>query len=51
MYVDESFSYVELEPNMKKTGNFIYNVPEDSSGYYFACMKDGTNEGYKFYGD
>ena len=51
MYVDESFNYVELEPNMKKTGNFIYNVPEDSSGYYFACMKDGTNDGYRFYGD
>lgn len=51
MYVDESFNYVELEPNMKKTGNFIYNVPEDSSGYYFACMKDGTNEGYRFYGN
>ncbi len=51
MYFDETFNYESLEPNMKKIGNFVYNVPEDATGYYFACLKDGTNEGYKFYGE
>lgn len=50
MYVDEAFSYSELAPNIKKTGSFVFQLPADSTNYYFMCGKSGTNEGYRFYG-
>ncbi len=51
MYVDESFTFTELSPNIKKTGYFVFQLPDDSSNYYFMCGKAGTNEIYRFFGD
>lgn len=49
MYVNEAFFYTELAPNIKKTGSFVYQLPEDSTDYYFMCGKSGTNEGFRFW--
>lgn len=46
MYEGNSFSYVELAPNIEQVGALIYNVPEDSKGYYFKVAKRDTNLAY-----
>lgn len=48
-YFDETFSYTELAPNIKKTGTFVYHVPADAQGYYLTAAKSGTNEAYCLY--
>lgn len=48
-YFDETFSYTELAPNIKKTGTFVYHVPTDAQGYYLTTAKSGTNEAYRLY--
>lgn len=49
-YFDETFTYTDLAPNIKTTGNFVYNVPTDSEGYFLKVGKSGTNEMYRLYG-
>ena len=49
-YFDETFTYTDLAPNIKTTGNFVYNVPTDSEGYFLKVSKSGTNEMYRLYG-
>ena len=48
-YYDETFSYTQLSPNIKTTGNLVYLVPADSQDYYIIAAKSGTNEGYHLY--
>lgn len=48
-YVNDSFFYTELAPNIPKTGYFIYQLPEGSTDYYFMIGKSGTNEGFRFW--
>lgn len=49
-YFDETFTYTDLAPNIKTIGNFVYNVPTDSEGYFLKVGKSGTNEMYRLYG-
>lgn len=49
-YVDNSFQYVDLAPNIPQTGYLIYNVPADSANCYLAVGKAGTNAYYALYG-
>lgn len=49
-YFDEAFVYTELAPNIKVTGNFVYNIPTDSVDYFLRVGKAGTNEMYRLYG-
>ena len=49
-YFDNSFSYVDLAPSIKQIGYLVYNVPQDSEGYYIAAQKAETNDVYHFYG-
>ena len=48
---DDYISYRTLSPNIPETGNIIYNVPTDCSGYKLTIIKDGTDECYEFYGN
>lgn len=45
-YVDNSFNYKELAPNIPMTGTFVYNVPIDSDDYYLEVSKSGTNQAF-----
>ena len=47
--IDEPLFYTELSPNVPVTGNIVYKVPSDSTGYYIATGKKGTNDAYKLY--
>lgn len=49
-YFDEAFVYTDLAPNIKVTGNFVYNIPTDSVDYFLRVGKAGTNEMYRLYG-
>lgn len=49
MYMDEPFNYTELAPNIRKSGNFVYQVPADAEGCYVLALKAGTNEAYRMY--
>lgn len=42
-YVENSFNYEQLAPNIPMTGVFVYNVPTDCSGYYLQVYKADTN--------
>lgn len=46
-YIDNSFSYVDLAPNIRQTGTLIYNVPDDCVSYFLTVGKSGTNEGFR----
>lgn len=46
-YTDESFLLTTLSPNIKQSGQLIYNVPQDTAGCYLAVLKSGTNDGYR----
>lgn len=48
---DDCISFRTLSPNIPETGNMIYNVPTDCSGYKLSIIKDGTDECYEFYGN
>ena len=49
-YFDNTFSYENLAPNIKKSGVLVYNVPSDSDGYYISVQKADTNDGYRLFG-
>jgi|GEM_PF-568833 len=46
MYDGNSFSYVELAANIEQKGVLLYNVPEDSKGFYLKVGKLNSNERY-----
>lgn len=45
--IDDYLNFQELSPGIKKTGNLVYQIPEDSSSYSLLTAKAGTNEVYK----
>ena len=47
--VDEPLFYTDLSPNVPVTGNMVYKLPSDSTGYYIATGKKGTDDAYKLY--
>lgn len=49
-YYDETFSYTDLAPNIKKSGQLVYNVPADSTGYYLSVLRADSSDGYHLYG-
>lgn len=44
--VDNYLDYRELAPSIKESGNWVYELPSDATGYSLAIMKSGTNELY-----
>jgi len=48
-YYDQTFSYTDLAPNIKQSGQLVYNVPADSNGYYLSVIKGDTSDGYHLY--
>lgn len=49
-YYDETFNYTDLAPNIKVSGQFVYQVPEDADGLFLKVGKANTNEVYRLYG-
>jgi hypothetical protein len=50
-YYDETFSYTDLAPNIPQSGYFVYNIPEDSTGYYLSVTEENANIGYRVYAE
>ncbi|MFZ3131588.1 MAG: hypothetical protein WA125_10935 [Desulfosporosinus sp.] len=41
---DDYFDYKELFPSIKETGNWVYELPTDTTSYKIKTGKSGTNE-------
>ncbi len=46
---DETFWFASLEPHVPKRGVLIYNVSEDSDGYYMSAVNNAIGEGFRLY--
>ncbi|WP_308894800.1 DUF4352 domain-containing protein [Candidatus Desulfosporosinus nitrosoreducens] len=44
--IDNYLDYRKLAPSIKENGNWVYELPNDATGYSLAVMKSGTNELY-----
>ena len=44
--LDDALDYKELSPDIKETGSWLYEIPEDAVSYSIAIAKSGTNELY-----
>ena len=57
MYFGDEFTldgnafYLDLAPNIPVSAISVYNVPEDSTRYYFTMRKGTTRDHYRFFGD
>lgn len=44
--LDDYLDYRELAPSIKDTGSWLYELPQDATGYSLAIAKSGTQELY-----
>ncbi len=46
LILDDYLDYRELSPNIKETGSWLYELPQDSASLSLVTQKSGTNELY-----
>lgn len=45
--LDNYLNVRTLSPSIKETGNILYEIPQDATGYMLVTSKNGTNEIYQ----